>query len=87
MAVNPANHPMGHLFPSADKWRQIDAMDLDAWLAAYPRPLVAVPPMSHGKTSVRWWRDPTLGEADKGDVAVKNTSHRNTFCQVLKVIP
>lgn len=87
MALNPASEPLGHLFPSGDKWRQIHESQLDAWLAAYPRPLVAVPPLP-GKAPVRWWRDPTLGVADKADVAVLNKSRRGvSYCQVLTVIP
>lgn len=75
-----------HLIPKRDRYVPVTLSELEAWIAAYPRPLIAVPPMTYKNPSVRWWRDPTIGEADQGNVAVHN-SIRGGYCQVLRVIP
>lgn len=79
--------PLNHLSTGDTKWRPVTEPELERWIADYPRPLIPVPPLSQTKFQVRWWRDPTLGPEEHGDVAMVNKSRRHTLCQVLRDVP
>lgn len=75
-----------HLVPD-DKWLLVASYELEAWVKAYPRPLLVEPPLSQKRFAVRYWRDLTLGEGHDGDVASMVRGPRGMSCRVLRVMP
>jgi hypothetical protein len=48
-------------FTSREHWSDVSALEFEAFLRAYPRPVEARPPLSR-KANYREWVDPTLGK-------------------------
>jgi hypothetical protein len=47
-------------FTSRERWSDVSALEFEAFLRGYPRPLEARPPLSC-KANYREWLDPALG--------------------------
>src|SRR5215469_7640026 len=52
--------PMALSFTLRERWFDVSALEFEAFLRDYPRPLEARPPLSQ-KTNYREWLDPSIG--------------------------
>jgi hypothetical protein len=62
-------------------WRDVDSIEFERWLKAFPRPLEVDPPLSR-KARFRRWSDPTLGGYPANVVAKQWRIRKNGGQQV-----